>query len=293
MYKKLAVIILCLGLVAAAGCATNNQTGPDNLEGQKSVTIMNDFLSLTQNDISVEEVANFIKNNIAEVSQEDASKMVDAFEKIQKNSYQQYEELFFNDNIQNKVNNEYESIKTQADIKDAELRDLLTKTKNSGYKVETAEGTYFPVIDYSFYKDFSSYVTSDMKDYIDIMAVESDKVPAKDAALVIGWDEVIERALNQEEFINKHKDSIRISEVEQLYNKYLTFTLYGLNNTPLFQYGTKTMNPKAKEDYSKAVADTGNSDYLKTLSEYMDLVKDNNYQLTSEVENFRDNATKK
>ncbi|MDD4238703.1 MAG: hypothetical protein PHT62_09115 [Desulfotomaculaceae bacterium] len=74
---------------------------------------------------------------------------------------------------------------------------------------------FFPIIDYGFYENFSSYVTPDMKDCIDIMAVESEQVPAKDAALVIGWDGVIKRALNQEAFINTHKDSIRINEVKQ------------------------------------------------------------------------------
>ncbi|TEB15874.1 hypothetical protein Psfp_01817 [Pelotomaculum sp. FP] len=94
----------------------------------------------------------------------------------------------------------------------------------------------FPIIDYSFYKKFSAFVTPDLKDYIDIMAEESDQVPAKDAALVIGWDEVLRRALNQEEFINAYKDSMKVDEVRELYKKYLTFTLYGLNNTPLFSY---------------------------------------------------------
>lgn len=55
----------------------------------KTNTIRNDFNTLTQKDSSVEEVANFINNNIANASKEDASKMVDGFEKIRIQSQNQ------------------------------------------------------------------------------------------------------------------------------------------------------------------------------------------------------------
>jgi len=71
------------------------------------------------------------------------------------------------------------------EIEDEKVRELLSKTKNSGYRVETAEGMFFPVIDYEVYKKYSEYVTEDVKEYINIMAEESNNPPAKDAALVV------------------------------------------------------------------------------------------------------------
>lgn len=192
--------------------------------------------------------------------------------------------------MQSKINSEYNSIVAGTEIKDAELKELLAKTKSSGYKVETAEGTYFPIIDYSFYKQFKDSVTPDMKDYIDIMAEESDKVPAKDAALVIGWDEVLNRALVMEEFLNEHRDSMKADEIKELYKKYFTFTLYGLNNTPLFSYGSNTMNTEARVIYDEMVEDTANSEFLHTLSEYMTLIKNNNYTLSDEIREYRDSV---
>lgn len=292
MLKKMAPLILCLFLIVSAGCTAKKQAGTNPPAETKASTVMNDFNSLTQKDPSVEDVAVFINNNLANVSKEDAAKLVDEFEKIQKKNLQQFENMFISDSMQNKINSEYKSITNQSDIKDKEVKELLDKTKNSGYKVETAERTFFPIIDYSFYKKFSACVTPDMKDYIDIMAEESDKVPAKDAALVIGWDEVLKRALNQEKFINTHKDSVKINEVKELYKKYVTFTLYGANNTPLFSYDSKTLNPNAKDVYINAAANAGNSEYLKTIGEYLDLLKNNNYELTSEVGTYRDNVIK-
>lgn len=117
--KKLALIILCLSLVVAAGCTTKKQTEPDTPKEPKANTIiMNDFNTLTQKDSSAEDVANFINNNISNVSKEDASKMVDEFEKIQKKNLPQIENMFNEDVMQNKINSEYKSITAQADIKD-------------------------------------------------------------------------------------------------------------------------------------------------------------------------------
>ncbi len=297
MLKKLVPIILCLCLIViAAWCTTERRTESDTSKEPKADAnaVMNDFHTLAQKNSSVvEEVANFINNNISKVSKEDASKMVDEFEKIQKNNLPQLEDMFTKDDMQNKINREYKAIIAQSDIKDTGLKELLDKTKNSGYKVETAEGLFFPIIDYELYKNFSSYVTPDMKDYINIMAEESNKVPAKDAALVIGWDEVLKRVLSQEKFINTHKDSVKVDEIKQLYKKYVTFALYGANNTPLFSYDKKTLVPEAKEVYFAAVAGAGNSDFLKTLGGFLDLIKNNNYKLTSEVEQYRDNVIKK
>jgi hypothetical protein len=298
LLRKFALIIVCLGLVVAAvGCNGENQTEPDKTGEQKTAEIMNEFQSLTESDTQkdtiVEEVAAFIENNIKHVSREDASKMVNEFEKLQKEYLPQLENLFFDDDIQAGVNNEYKSITEQSAIKDPALKELITKTNNSGYRVETAEGTYFPIIDYEFYKKYRDHVTADLQDYIDIMAVESNTVPAKDAALVISWDEIVKRALNQERFINTHSGSEKIDEIKQLYQKYITFILYGCNNTPLFSYDTKTFNPQAREAYLNAVANNGSSELIKDLEEYLNVVIKNDNKLTSRVEEYRASLRKK
>lgn len=294
MFKKLFIIISIslIAIAAVAGCSANHQADPP-LNDAQSGNVMSKFEELLGNEPGVEEVAGFIDENVGKVSKNDASEMVAQFEKIQKENLPQYENMFFNDELQSKINAEYQAIIDKSEIKDTQVKELVTKTTSSGYKVETAEGTYFPIIDYGFYKKFSSYVTADMKDYIDIMAVESNKVPAKDAALVIEWDEIVRRALSQEEFINTHKESVKAGEMKLVYKKYATFILYGANNTPLFRYESGTIDPEAKEVYSKAIKDTGNSRLLKGLEEFLSIIKNNNYKLTGEAEKFRDDFIQK
>ncbi|HHW30603.1 MAG TPA: hypothetical protein GXX20_02845 [Clostridiaceae bacterium] len=265
----------------------------DNEQDDKENKIMEEYRGLFSGNFSIKEIVEFIDKNISLVSDENATLMVDEFEKMQKEYLSELEEKYNNATIQEELGKKYLSdfdiskINKIDGIENVGLRELLTETLESGYKVETAEGMFFPVINYEFYKKYSDYVTSDIKEYIDIMAIESSNPPAKDAALVISWEEILNRALTQEKFIIKNESSIRIQDIKNLYNKYMTFTLFGLNNTPLFTYDTKAMDPEAKEVYLRAVEKVEESNFLKTLKEYVELLKKNNYKLTDEVEQFR------
>ncbi len=283
MLKKLASLMLLLTLIMFSGCAAE----------QQSETLMNEFKSLAAENTDIEEVAAFLTKNIAHVSKEKASQMVIEFEKMQKNNLSQLQTAFLQYDIQNEINVGQQSITDDEIINDPELKAFLTKLKNSGYKVDTAEGMYYLIIDYQFYKKFSPYVTADMQDYIEIMAEESNHAAAKDAALLIGWDDVVKRALNQEKFILQHSDSVKADEVMKLFNRYVTFTLYGLDNTPLFGYDTGTINPQAKEAYLNALQDTSGSRYLKALNQYLEVLERNNFMLTTEVKNYREQIMEK
>ena len=70
---------------------------------------------------------------------------------------------------------------------------------------------------------------------------------------MLSVDQVVERALRQDKFLQDHPASEKAEEVKELYKKYVTFTLFGLNNTPLFDYNTKAMDGDAKDAYTQAL----------------------------------------
>jgi len=312
MSKKKIIIgsVLIFTLALQVGCSEKaseenlNNSEPIKLEAKenevidqndnKQNEIMDEFNSLVKKDMGLNETIKFIDKNISLLSKENASIMIDKLEEAQKENLQKLEEKFYADGtVQFKMNKIYKpefDINKIDNVKDNELKDLLTETRDSGYKIQTAEGSYFPIINYEFYRKYSSYVTSDIKDYIDIMAVESNKSPAKDAALVIGWDEVLKRALNQEQFINQYSDSVKIYDVKQLYKEYVSYILFGLNNTPLFNYDSKIIVDDAKSIYMKTIEDNTDSKLVDTLRGYFDVLKNSNYKLTDEIDEYRKNA---
>lgn len=296
------VVIVGTGLLA--GCTTMpDSTGepgskvedknPPVIEENKQDKIMPEFMFLVGENYKPDAIIEFMDKNIAEVSKDNASKMLEELEKAQKAYLATLEVEYYEDTVQKSLSELFApefDLDNIYNTEDAELKKLLKETTDMGYKVETAEGMFFPIMNYEYMKKFSPYASDDMKAYIDIMAVETNKVPAKDGALVIGWDEVIERALAQEEFIKEHGSSARMEGMKELQKKYLTFMLFGLNNTPLFSYDTKTMDPEAKEVYTKAVKDNADSELMQLLGKYMEILEKSNYKFTDAADKFRKDA---
>ena len=299
-------IILGLTLVTITGCSSRKDgTGMASPEGKQEFTgdekqeekaaVMDEFNKLIQDEnLSLKEIAVFMKENIANTSKEEASEMILGFEQLQTERTAAQEEKYYDQDVQKKLNtlgSQGVNVNEPDSIKDESIRNLVTESRENGFKIETAEGSYFPIIDYSFYEQFSTYATPDIKEYINIMTVESENVFAKDAALVISWEEVVNRSISMERYLDEYPDSKKAEDIKGLYDNYVVITLYGLNNTPLFDYESRKMDNKAKAAYRSAFLQSSNSQYYKMLVNFMTIAKESNYILTDEVESFRKENT--
>lgn len=202
-----------------------------------------------------------------------------------------WETKFSSSDVQRKLTSVYKAGVSMAKLADstenAALRALLRSAGESGYKLETAEGSFFPVIDYAAYRKYKLYVTDDIRDYISIMATESDLPPSKDNGLVISWGDVAARALTQELFIQTYPRSNRVSAVKSLYAMYTANTFYGQNNTPLFHYDNLEMDLEAQKAYSALLSkNSSRSTFLQKLDGFMKLMKKNGYLLDDEAKEY-------
>lgn len=296
--KKVRLALFVLLFITLNGCSWFSRAPEDAKEKQKQVqeqgkqqVIMQNFeAQIRKPDIQPREIIAFIDSNIAQISKENASAMILNLETLQKKKLDNLQTRYYDDTVQRNIIIQYPrgfDISRLDDVKDAQLKTLLTDTISDAYKLETAEGTYYPVINYGAYRKYVSAVTPDIGDYIGIMANETDRVAVKDAALVIGWDEVVNRAMIMEEFIKDYPHSVKLEDVKQLYKRYVIYTFYGANNTPLFRYDSKTIVPEAKKSYRNALAKGNNSKYLATVNSFLNLVDKSNNKLTNEVDQYR------
>lgn len=227
------------------------------------------------------------------VSREEAVRTVLAAEARQRAELPRLEEEFFAEAVQEKLaalwRAGYDPDRPDG-VGDAALRELLARTRAGGYKVETAEGMFFPVIDYGLYKKYREHMTADLAAYIDIMATESERMAAKDNAVVIPWGEVVRRAVSQETFLRNYPASPKAADVRKLYGRYVMFIFYGANNTPLFSYEDKLMDARAREDYGAALIGGRDGRLPAALREYLAVAAANGYRLTDEVDAHRRRA---
>lgn len=273
----------------------NNENTINDKDAEEKV-IVDEFYALIDKKDTIPGLVAFIDKNIPSLSPENASLLIIGWEKAQNDYLDILEDNINNNdaigrNIETEMGKGLDVSKAES-TEDPDLKKILIEMRDSGYKFETVEGYFFPVIDYERYKKYSQYVTEELKEYINIMATESNNVPAKDAGLLISWDEIITRALSQENFINKYKDSHGIEEIKWSYDRYVYFAIKGTDNTPLFSYSDKTMVSEAKESYLAAIKNAGDSEFLKMISDYINVLKDNEYKLTKDVEEYQNSIVK-
>ncbi|SHI97082.1 hypothetical protein [Lutispora thermophila] len=298
--KILVAAVLVLTISFGTGCVSQNKRDmEDNPSVESNVSeprdndIVKEYENMINNETNISQFISFVDKNIEKLSPENASKLIAKLEELQEIYIGQLEDKYNTTENQTilfeafKFGLDLEKLKYK-NIEDEEIKELLKETEELGYKVEMAEGSFFPVIDYGFYEKYSAYVTEDVKDYISIMAVESGKAPAKDAALAISWGELLERISKQERFLNEHKESVKFEKINELYGKYIFLALHGLDNTPLFGRSDNRLDDEAKAAYEKAI--TKDSQVSKVIKEYYELIKKNGYKMTEEVKNYRNQA---
>ncbi|BBH20691.1 hypothetical protein Back11_20360 [Paenibacillus baekrokdamisoli] len=258
-----------------------------------STQIFNKYMTLLNVKGQLPKAITYLNAHIDEVSAYQASLMVLRLENAIVKVQSTFDQSIANTSIQEAINKVYKIDDSFANIisrtKDKKLKTLLQAASDNGLKLETAEGFYFPIVDYKGFQKYRAYVGADVKAYIDIMTVESEQANVKDAGLMIGYQQLANRALSQEQFVKQFPNSNRTAAIKTLYNNYKTLTFYGVNNTPLFDYETNEMQPNAIKGYTMILdrnKDT-KSDYLNLLQKFMDLAKDHGYKQTAEVTAFR------
>ncbi|GGH15042.1 hypothetical protein [Paenibacillus segetis] len=197
--------------------------------------------------------------------------------------------------IQNDINKVYEPGMTmntvRSKVTSSKTKIVLQDLNSIGYKLETSEGMFYPVMDYKSFKVFKPYVKPDIQAYIDLMATESQQPSTADAALRIGWDEVLERTLAKEAFLTKYKSSNRTAAVKEAFVLSRMYTFYGTSNTPLFDYDSMTINPEAKAAYEKALTSKTSSEIkasgvLTELQEFLKLLDQSDDTKTQAINDF-------
>ncbi|MED5016805.1 hypothetical protein P9847_05745 [Paenibacillus chibensis] len=289
------------GAIHAAGTSATTKTVTASVSASAKAAhqnaIYNQMMKLLKSPSKQAEALSYMEKNIYQVTPWQASLMALKLENAEKANLDAWNDKFFKESVQSKL---MKLMKSGDDLtslinktSDKNLKALFKGARDSGYRLETSEGMFYLVVDYPRFQKVRSYVTADIKSYIDIMTAETKAPFANDAALSIGWTEVTKRALAQEAFVKTFPHSNRTAQVNNLYTQYLSISMSGLNNTPLFDYDTHKVDAKAKAALQAAVSkgDVTKSGYLKKIKGFLEVLDKNNDVLTPEVDKYRKAAT--
>lgn len=160
------------------------------------------------------------------------------------------------------------------DIKDEKLREAIENAYKNRYKLINMEGQFYPIVDYEQFKAYDNYVSSEVKDYIDIRATMSNEPMAMDGALTITYDQLGNRILKVEEYLKKYFQGKRYEEVLGFYEDWLWLYLNGAPNTPIADADTSTIYKDVFESYKK-VANTADSTTAFVVNKYLNRIEGN------------------
>ncbi|WP_405143078.1 hypothetical protein MHI48_03955 [Paenibacillus sp. FSL H7-0942] len=275
------------GVAAAASSSTDTK-----VTTASSTTIYKTFRSMLYKKNGLPAADIYLESHIDQVTTHHATLMVLQLENARNKALTAMTDRLLVPNVQDKMIKAYKwndsFTQLMSRTNDTSLRALLQQARDSGYRLVMLEGSLYPIMNYMAFQKYISYVKPDIKQYINIMAVETSNLAADDGALVIGYQEILNRALNQERFLNEYPKSNRVQQVKNLMNNYTLYTFYGLNNTPLFDYETNKMTANAQKGY-KAVLQRNSSEdssFLTKLEKFMDIVTEAKFEKTTAVEKW-------
>ncbi len=174
---------------------------------------------------------------------------------IQKNSFVDYSqtEPYFSDmtryDLYMKEAEKYEfsylELKRHTDqIEDPALKALMEKASPQGYIYSTAEGMVFPVTDYTEFAKYKSLYSHEFGALLNQLAYNNINILASDGGLVISYDHVAARIFEADKQLQSATESKYQKFLAMEYVSNLSVLLFGLDNTPAYDYETL----KLKED---------------------------------------------
>lgn len=178
--------------------------------------------------------------------------------------------------ILDKYVNYYDAEKERYNLPD-NVKKLATEFKKAGLEFrEVGEGmTEIWTVPGYYSSIFKNKVTPDYDAYITQTDKESENNYAADAGLMISWEELGNRLMFWENFINKYPKSKLMKTVKEGYNMYLIDYLLGMDNTPTYQIdfdkGTGKLYDENRAEFNRIIKKYPNSNTAKKAKELIAL----------------------
>ncbi|MFC6650992.1 hypothetical protein [Paenibacillus rhizoplanae] len=260
--------------------------------------VYNQFRKYVSNPASQAQARKYLMNHISKAGSWYGTVMTLQLENVQKAGLERFSEKLYSDSVQKalwdaQINNDMTYTEILKRVKAPAVRKLMEEIWDKGYKLETSEGMYYPVMHYEGFKAFKPYVSKDIAAYIDIMATESNKPSTFDAGIVITWDELIGRAANMSDFVQDYPKSNRTAAIRNELSYTVPLVLLGSDNTPAYDYDTNALDPELRRAYDHAqTKGTGDNKVLNILVKLVTLLNTFGNQKTPEVEAYLDQVVK-
>lgn len=288
--KRLIYIMIIFILLFVISCKTNIKDKESKdieiIEENKDYN-SEEFKNLLNKKDNLNKILFYIEENIESVTNREADKMLLDLENYLENNIDRTKENMV------KIDVNYELIKLGErelffpedrviEIENNQLRELIKDSLNNNYKLINLEGDFYPIIDYKKLKKYNSYISNEMKEYIEIKSLDSEIPIAIDASLYISYSELVERILKIENYIKKYYKGQKYENMMEIYSTNLWIYLSGLDNSPIYDYETGEIHEEILENYREVEKmEKKITGYI--VKEYLESIEKNNYIIDQSI----------
>ncbi len=272
MYKTAAVLLIIFVVVFSfMGCRSDKE------DIQSEFTLL---ISKTIDSEGIDAAAKFLDENIAKLDENTATLMVIDFR-----------EYLFNYIVQNKDKTILQELQVYIDeasgridvdkIKDSEHKSYYDKVKAGSLMVVFFEGVPALRVDYnSLLAEYGDYISDSVKELYSLEALLIERPTTENASLIVGWQEVLDRAYAAEKLIMEYPEDDRVlADATWIYTTHINNLLMGATNTPIFDYTTKDFSSSAREAYQNFIIDEPDAVLSWVLKEYFAYLTSIDYSL--------------
>lgn len=170
----------------------------------------------------------------------------------------------------------------------------VTKTlASNGFRIVTAEGSVFPVVDCrKFLAFFGAKTTPPMRDYINQRTNEQNNPMFDDGGVIIPLEMVAEQAVFWEKF-NRANPWFPLREETKSSEEWMQLVLVnGADNTPVFDYETDEIDEEFKNVWDYILKKHPDTDLAKSVKQMSDLCAAEQWKRTQKVEAHRAQVAK-
>lgn len=155
------------------------------------------------------------------------------------------------------------------------IKKVIADLKTADLKfVEVGEGyTEIWSVPKHYYSLFKNKVTPDYNTYLEQLSNESESLYSADAGITISWKELGDRVIFWEDFIKKYPNSSLVNKAKETYDDYLYDYLFGMDNTPTFEYSTGVLYDENKEEFKRIIKKYPKSNVTQKAKELMSLLE--------------------
>ncbi|MBM4310208.1 MAG: hypothetical protein FJ119_04580 [Deltaproteobacteria bacterium] len=158
---------------------------------------------------------------------------------------------------------------------------------SAGWSLRESEGMYCLGEKAGWFEErFRTILTRPFKKYLRIRADEIQQGFARDAGLLISWDQLGERIAMWEQFLRTYPGFVAKDEIRDRLDVYVRTFVTGMDNSRINNFNSKKLRPDVRAAYEVFIRENRDSAYYTLVRDYYEMLKRKQFNVPDDLKGY-------